>query len=277
LCGTDAPNPGTTFGASMHEELALLVGAGLTPSAALTAATAAPAERFGLTDRGRIIVGARADLVLVDGDPTRDIQATRRIEGIWRGGHRFDRDAYRRQIAETTRAADAKAAAARAAQGALGLVSDFEHGTAARPGEDWKAMPDALSSAKIRIVAGAHGSAGALEITGELVLGTKAFGWSGAVWSPGPEPFATADLSAKRGFSFLARGDGKPYTVSVFAERRGMFPSSQTFQAGATFGKVSFTWSQFDGLDSRDVTGVFIGQTSKPGKLELVIDDVTLE
>jgi len=82
LAGTDAGNPGTTHGASLHGELALLVRAGLTPTEALSAATAVPARRFGLTDRGRIVAGQRADLVLVDGDPTRDITATRAIVSV---------------------------------------------------------------------------------------------------------------------------------------------------------------------------------------------------
>jgi hypothetical protein len=43
------------------------------------------ADCFGLTDRGRIAPGLRADLLLVDGDPTSDITATRDIRAVWRG------------------------------------------------------------------------------------------------------------------------------------------------------------------------------------------------
>lgn len=86
LAGTDAPVPGQTYGASVHGELALLVEAGMTPAEALTAATAATARAFRLTDRGRIEPGLRADLVLVDGDPTRNILATRRIVAVWKRG-----------------------------------------------------------------------------------------------------------------------------------------------------------------------------------------------
>ncbi len=86
LVGTDAPNPGTAHGISMHHELELLVQAGLTPLEALAGATSVAARRFKLSDRGRIAPGARADLVLVSGDPTRDILDTRNLERVWKNG-----------------------------------------------------------------------------------------------------------------------------------------------------------------------------------------------
>lgn len=91
LAGTDAPNPTTTFGVSLHLELELLVRAGLSPAEALTAATAAPARFFHAADRGRIARGLRADLVLVEGNPLADIHATRRIAAIWKNGWPVDR------------------------------------------------------------------------------------------------------------------------------------------------------------------------------------------
>lgn len=91
LAGTDAPNPGTAHGPSLHEELELLVRGGMTPVQALTAATAAPARFFGTADRGRIAEGLRGDLILVEGDPSVDILATRRIVGIWKNGWPVDR------------------------------------------------------------------------------------------------------------------------------------------------------------------------------------------
>lgn len=86
LAGTDTPKPGTAQGASIHRELELLVQAGLSPLEALAAATSVPARSFRLADRGRIAAGQRADLVLVDGDPTTDILQTRAIVQVWKGG-----------------------------------------------------------------------------------------------------------------------------------------------------------------------------------------------
>ncbi|SES11435.1 Imidazolonepropionase [Lentzea xinjiangensis] len=94
LAGTDAPNPGTAFGESLHRELELLVRCGVSPARALAAATSAPARVFGLADRGRVAPGLRADLVLVSGDPSADITATRAIERIWRAGAVCERRAF---------------------------------------------------------------------------------------------------------------------------------------------------------------------------------------
>lgn len=91
LAGTDAAHfgvPGVAHGASLHGELRLLVRAGMSPAEALRAATSLPAQRFGLCDRGRIGPGRRADLVLVAGDPTRDIGDTLSVLAVWRQGTR---------------------------------------------------------------------------------------------------------------------------------------------------------------------------------------------
>jgi imidazolonepropionase-like amidohydrolase len=93
LVGTDVSVPipflgGLAHGASVHHELQLLVRAGLTPVEALRAATSTTARRFGLIDRGRVAVGLRADLLLVDGDPTTNISDTLSIRDVWRRGTR---------------------------------------------------------------------------------------------------------------------------------------------------------------------------------------------
>jgi imidazolonepropionase-like amidohydrolase len=91
LAGTDSPGLGTTYGASLHRELEHLVNAGLTPTAALAAATSAIARAFRMSDRGRVRTGMRADLLLVDGDPSKHIRATRNIVAIWKRGVRVQR------------------------------------------------------------------------------------------------------------------------------------------------------------------------------------------
>jgi len=83
---TDAAIPGTAYGASVHLEMAAMVEYGMSSIEALTAATSAPARAFGMSDRGSIQPGYRADLLLVEGDPTQEISDTRNIVQVWRGG-----------------------------------------------------------------------------------------------------------------------------------------------------------------------------------------------
>jgi imidazolonepropionase-like amidohydrolase len=91
LAGTDAPAPGSSNGVSLHRELELLVRAGFSPSESLAAATSVPANQFRLKDRGRVAPGLRADLLLVRGDPTHDITATRDIVAVWKAGSKVQR------------------------------------------------------------------------------------------------------------------------------------------------------------------------------------------
>ncbi|GFG12712.1 adenine deaminase 2 [Aspergillus udagawae] len=88
LAGSDAnaspfvpANP--PFGDSLHDELELLVAAGLSPVEALRGATSTAASTFRLHDRGAIRTGLRADLVLLRADPTVDIRNTRAIDKVW--------------------------------------------------------------------------------------------------------------------------------------------------------------------------------------------------
>jgi imidazolonepropionase-like amidohydrolase len=101
LAGTDVGNVGTAPGASLHGELEYLVEAGLTPKQALEAATSAPASAFHLADRGRIVPGLRADLVLVNGNPSENIRATRDIVAVWKSGVPVDRQAWLNRSTES--------------------------------------------------------------------------------------------------------------------------------------------------------------------------------
>jgi imidazolonepropionase-like amidohydrolase len=88
LAGTDLGDPYVIPGFALHDELELLVAAGVTPLAALQSATSGPARAFGLTATvGAIAPGQAADLVLLDGDPLTDIRNTRRIRAVVLNGH----------------------------------------------------------------------------------------------------------------------------------------------------------------------------------------------
>jgi tetratricopeptide (TPR) repeat protein len=90
LAGTDTLNPYCLPGFSLHDELGLLVRAGLTPLQALQAATLNPARFLGReNDLGTVAAGKIADLVLLDANPLEDIGNTRKISAVVFGGKFF--------------------------------------------------------------------------------------------------------------------------------------------------------------------------------------------
>lgn len=85
--GTDSgATPLRIPGFAEHLELGHMVAAGMTPVQALSAATWGGAQMMGLSDRGCLWTGCRADLLVLDGDPTADIRATRTLRAVWRNG-----------------------------------------------------------------------------------------------------------------------------------------------------------------------------------------------
>jgi hypothetical protein len=162
-------------------------------------------------------------------------------------------------------------------------VSDFEHpGPDGAPtaafGAGWMVTNDARaggkSAAQLRVVdGGAGGSARSLAITGTI---SPAFAqaWAGAMFSPGAQPFAPADLSAKKELRFLARGDGKTYRVMLFAESKGYVPLTQTFVAGSEWKEYTFPLSAFGGIDGKGVMALVFAGGPQPGDFSLAVDDV---
>ena len=106
LVGTDAPLRASPPGFGVHDELALLVRAGLTPLDALRAATSGPASYFAATDSlGSVATGRVADLVLLDANPLTDIANTRRISAVVANGRLYDAPGRRALFEMAQRAA----------------------------------------------------------------------------------------------------------------------------------------------------------------------------
>lgn len=270
LAGTDAGNPGTAHGASLHGEMELLVQAGLTAEQALRAATSLPAQVFGMSDRGRIGKGMRADMILVDGDPSSDIRDTRAITTIWKNGYLID-------AADS----DQSALAAEVVKDAT-KISDFDADSIeANFGFGWQPTTDSLmggsSTTRMRRVrGGASDTPGALEIQGQIKPGF-AFPWAGAVFFPGSAPMRPVDLSARREIVFQARGDGREYSVMLLsgANEQGM-PAVQGFVAEVDWKEFRMPLASFSGADTSMLRGIGFSAGLPVGEYRLEVDQVEL-
>jgi imidazolonepropionase-like amidohydrolase len=107
LAGTDSPAmPGVVSGFSLHDELALMVEAGLTPTQALQTATVNPARFLGrLRDLGTVEQGKLADLVLLDANPLNDIHNVGKIDAVILQGRLLDRARLNTLLSEAKAAA----------------------------------------------------------------------------------------------------------------------------------------------------------------------------
>lgn len=112
LAGTDSFDGFDISGFSLHQELELLVRAGLKPAQALKAATLNPAKFLGRErDLGTVEKGKLANLVLLGANPMQNIRNTRNIRGVVLNGRFFDRVELDRMLAEVEAAAKAEPAA----------------------------------------------------------------------------------------------------------------------------------------------------------------------
>lgn len=260
LAGTDAPNPDTAHGASMHEELVWLSRSGLDNAAALAAATSVPAKVFDLDDRGRIAPGLRADLLLVEGDPEAELTATRAIAKIWKNGRPVDR---------------------RVEPGALaplegGLLSHFDGKQIDSRTGSWMPTSDRMaggqSEASIeRVAGGAQGTAGALRVTGEVKAGAEQR-WAGAFFNPGAQIMQAVDGGQLRELVFQLRGDGRALSVLVFSGEQGRRPSVLTVQAGREWATVSLPLAGFEGAEPGRLRAIAVTASEPAGPFAFELD-----
>ena len=103
LLGSDAPQMMNVPGFSIHEELAYMVHAGLTPYQALAMGTVNVAAFFSQVDHGQVAKDYVADLVLLEKNPLDDISNTRGVVGVMRAGRWLDRAELDRALAAIRR------------------------------------------------------------------------------------------------------------------------------------------------------------------------------
>lgn len=251
LAGSDAPNPGTAQGASLHHELALLVAAGIAPVDALRAATSVPARTFALAGRGCLRAGCRADLLLVEGNPLADIDATTRIAGVWKNGH----------------AVSLEPAAARAPSVAPPATGD---GAApldllAQPAR-WMAASDQYQQGQSSAAIDAAGDGG-LVVAGVLRAGF-AFPYAGAMWNASEVPMQAADLSGRRALELELEGGAASYRVMFFSGEQGAQPTWRDLEGA---GAVRIDLAELPGLDPARLRAIGVFVSGAPGEFEFAV------
>ena len=262
LAGSDAPNPGTTYGASMHTEMALLVEAGLSETDALRAATSAPADAFQLEDRGRIAKGQRADLVLLEADPTADIENSRAIRAVYKNGYEVDR---------TVVAVVGEAVAV--PEG--GVLADFEEGAMTAYGVPMVPTADDIaggaSAARTDVVDGT------LRVDG-TVSAQFPFPWVGAGAFLSFDGSRSADWSGHETLRFRAEGPARGYTLMLFTATSPQMPATVPFTlAGEGWQDVALDLSAARGADLSQVFGFAITTGRPEGEVAFGLDDLRLE
>jgi ABC-2 type transport system permease protein len=127
------------------------------------------------------------------------------------------------------------------------------------------------------VTGGAEGSAGALEITGDLKPGAQ-YPFAGTYFFPEGQPMeGLMDYSARKTLSFHARGDGRRYTFMVFTGTTMGIPLMYNFQAGPEWRKYELSLVDFSAHDFKRVRGMAFGAMGDNGPFQFQIDDVRLE
>ncbi len=252
LAGSDAPNPGTAFGASLHHELKLLVDAGLSPVDALKAATSVTAAAFDLTGRGCLQVGCRADLVLIDGNPIADITATTRIAGVWKNGHPVSLER------ETPKPAPEPA-------GNVEPVSFLDHA------DQWMASSDSYMGGESTATIDFVGDL--LRVEGTLNPGFP-FPYAGAMWTPGEQPMQAVDFSGMSRLRFSIDGSMTAYQVMVFSGDMETAPDRLEVEAGD---EIIVEFSELPTVDLSQLRAIGVFASGQNGAFRFEIERAIME
>lgn len=261
LAGSDAPNPGTAQGVSLHRELQLLVRAGMTEQQALDAATRLPAKLFSLPGRGVIETGAIADLVVIGGDPLAEIDATLSLQQVIKNGVRVERSLETpASLSLLTR----------------DLLGDFESGLEAPRGFGWTSTDDGMVNGQSevsieRVAQGAGDSAYALEIRSNVRAGFP-YPWAGGAMMSS----SGADISVYRALHFDVRGTPGAYRLMAFNEGAMGIPPTTNFTVTDDWQSHSVPLADLTGADWRRFIGFAWVAGPSPGESTIYLDNVRL-
>jgi imidazolonepropionase-like amidohydrolase len=255
LAGSDAPNPATAHGASLLHEITLLTEAGLSTLEALQAATSIPAEQFGLSDRGCLQPGCRADVLWIAGDPLSDIDDIRRVRAVWKNGSAVELGAESGAVAQSE-------------GDSLAVPMDLH------VSGQWYPSADNFMGGQSRAALERDAEPGALVVTGELNPGF-AFPYAGVMWNPGASMMEAVNLSAAEILSFRLEAEQGSYQLMLFSGENQMASPVQTEVLAGEETIIDLTG--FSGLDRSRLRAIGIYAIGGESDVEFAIRGARLQ
>ncbi len=284
LAGSDAPNPGTSHGVSLHGELQLLVKAGLSNRQAIHSATGAASKYFPIGKRGTLQIGAMASMLLVDGNPFEDISRTQHIQLIWKNGVLF-----KRIKAEAILIQNPKLSA--------GMISDFNSSIKQTSiGKGIGASTDKFAGGKSIVTLSRRikqtqpdnnqpinnplknsSSNQYLHVKGEIKRGFM-FPWGGVAYLPGESMQQGVDLSEIKSLVFDAKAGADTVSFSVLLFQQGSFqPDEKIVKLSNRWQTYRMPLRDFTHSDLSNITNISIVVTKKEGPFEFMLDNLYFE
>jgi len=270
FAGSDAPNPGTSHGITLHTELNWLVRAGLTPLQALHSATGAARKLFPIEQRGTLQVGAPASMLLLSGNPLTDITQTLNIANIWKNGVMFTREKYQDQQQSNTPLT-------------AGLISDFNLDTKETAfGLGIASTTDAYVGGKSTVTISLTTKNAEVEdkyihVNGEVNQGFI-FPWSGFAFIPGKSQKEGANFENIHYLVFDAKTDDSTKDFSVLFFEQGNFqPRERKIKLSGQWKTHKIPLTNFPNFNIKAVSNISFVKSKNKGEFAFMIDNIRLE
>ncbi|VAW48274.1 hypothetical protein MNBD_GAMMA03-1265 [hydrothermal vent metagenome] len=271
LAGTDAPNPGTTHGVSMYQEIEHLTQAGLSNTQAIHSATGAARKHFPIGDRGTLKVGASASMILVDGNPFTDIKQLSYLTKIWKNGVLVQRN-KRVNTNKKTKVIVIK----------TGLITDFNQSikkTAIGLGISESTDQFVGGKSRVSLALNERNTDGNnyLHVSGEIIKGFM-FRWSGISYVLGEGYQSGVDLSQVKSLSFEAKAGDNVDSITVMLFQTGNFrPVEKTLKLSKQWQTYKVELLDFKTIDLKQVSNISIVMSNTLGEFEFMLDNLAFK
>lgn len=268
ISGTDAPNPGTSHGVSLHGELLYLIKAGLTHQQALHSATGAVAKHFPVGTRGTLETGAMASMLLLDGNPIDDISHTQNITHIWKNGIQFIRNTHDKSI-NINKVIEA------------GLITDFNSSISKTTyGQGIIETTDQMAGGKSTVslsLVERNENDQVLRVKGEVKSGFV-FTWSGISFIPVLEQNQAVDMSQIKSLNFDVKAAENTTEFSILLFEKGSFqPKEVKLELSNSWQGYQVYLADFINTELTEISNISFVVTQKLGEFEFLIDNIEIK